>query len=1329
MRKITLLAASIAMFSMVFGTSPAQADEVQLIDRHDICAPGADYSNMDLSYSDFSGCDLNHANFSSANLTGSNFTGVNLSDASLWNSLIFDAKFDDALVSNTDLRQSSTWYRGSFRNVDFSTATTNPYPTFEGDYAGSTFANKMLNSATFIGSFEGSDFSNSQLVSANFIGSFKNARFINVNLNGAVLRSESDFGGAVFENASLQWAQLNGNFEETLFKDISLEGLYLNVDFGKSFFEHVINPNVNPNNLGPDLKFPSGYGACYDTFYGPNLDLTTKKNWGSLVGRVSGWYCKTDYLDMSGSNISDMPLVGWDFKKQNIKTWNFYHNQLLQVDASGLELTIDLSGIQFYDNLFVGSDLRGSVFSQSQAAGNNFDNSVADSVNFDNSIIRDNTFRSASLKRASFKGSILSALDFSNADLSGADFTSSQLDRVNFTGANLTGAIFTRAQLHTVNFSGADLSGAVFTESVTNYSNFTGAVLSGAVFELASVSLSEITDANLSGAVFQGAGLSSINFSRSNLTGAIFTRAQLGQVSFSDALIIGAHFDTHAMDGVSNLDCSNDPSLRITSETGIGNSSLRNCIFSNTNLGTWNTSFENSSFTGVSIDVGNNGGSLSFRGSTLIDVVFSGSPGQSQSLVFQQSTLSGVLFDEHSIFGNSEFSDSQISNVTFNAAFPQTKYSRVNLSGNVMSPLNSFSSFSDVDLSNASFTATNPNGLMSSTFDRVNLSGASFVGLNLNAVTFNNVDLANANLAGTGFSYFQGSNIFGTPRNLDKRYQIISGWLLGPGVRLYQADLSNIDFTGVDLRGATLTDANLDGAKMGRIKSLFGVNAQKFYGKIDTLPAGFKQIASSIVGPGVLIATDLRNADFGDVDLSFATFNGAKLQGADLSRVKLRETEFINTYMDSSTRAPINTYFARSINFVGTGEFVGPGVRLHDWGLGNYMGWYDKFDPSHSFSGQNLSQTNLSYFRFAFGDFSGTNLRGSTLVGTDFFGSDLTGADLRGANVSNARFGGVDLDGALLTGLLGVPAALPEGWIFVNGSIVRANSGSTGAETMTLANTKCAASNEALKVDSSVSMTLAGNPSYLGSVYPDASQAGLMTGACIVWMVNGSVVPKMTKGSYAPSKSDIGKTVQMALVKINSSGEKVVQLSEMKTIGAARMNAVAPTILGNFKVGGKLTAKHTSWASAASYSYQWLKNGQEIAGATTLTYSVSAADLNSSLTVRICATKNLFESKCMVSNTQDSSVAPGDLVVKGTPTIVGFTAKPGVVLTGKYQQIPDGASVRYQWLRDGVAIEGAQNLTYTVQSADSGHILQFQVVISKLGYKDVYKNSLNKVGM
>jgi len=1253
MRKITLLAASIAVFSLVFGTLPAQADDAQLVDRHDTCAPGADYSYMDLSYSDFSGCDLNHAYFYSANLTGSNFTGANLSDANLMNATIFDSKFDDALVSNTDLRTASSWYRGSFRNVDFSTATTHIYATFEGDYTGSRFANHMISYSSFQGNFEGSDFSDSQLVSTHFNGSFRNARFINVNLNSAVLSSESDFRGAVFENSNLTWAQLEGNFEGTLFKDVSLEG-YLNGDFGKSIFDHVIIPNLQTNQLGPDLKFPPGYGACINTFYGPKLDMSTNPA-GWLIGGYSAYgenppgnsYCNVDYLDMSGSNISNLNLANWDFKKQNLKTWNFHQNSLVQVDASGLELTIDLSGRVFYINLFVGSDLRGSLFSQSQGFDNNFDNSVADSVNFDNSSFNHTSFRSASLRRASFKGSTLSNLDFSGADLSGADFTSSQLADVNFTGANLSGAIF--------------------------------------------------------------------------------TRAQLSQVNFSDATINGAYFDTHAMQGVSNLDCSKDPSIRITSETFIGDSSLRNCIFSDTNLGIFRTSFENSTFTGVNIEVLNNGGSLSFKGSSLIDVVFSGSTCGCAGLIFQQSELTSVLFDEHSIFPNSEFSDSQISNVTFNAGFPQTKYSRVNLSGNVMSPDNYDSSFTDVNLSNAIFPKKfgGFSRIYYSQFVRVNLSGASFSGWDLSSVQFNDVNLQNANLTGTGFNGFSGKNIVGVPRNLDKRYQVKSGWLLGPGVTVIDADLSNFDFAGADLRGAMFFNVNLNGAKMGGVKSLFGVYTGGINGNIESLPAGFRQMGSIIVGPGVHISSrDLRNSDFGDADLSFATIWDGNLQGADLSRVKLRETLIRSSIMDSYTKAPANTYIAWSKQ-THTAEFVGPGVKLSF--TANYES--GNFDQAHSFSGQNLSQTNLSSFRFRFGDFSGTNLRSSTLVGTDFFGSDLTGADLRGANVSNARFGGVDLDGALLTGLLGVPEALPEGWIFVNGSIVRSNSGSTGAETITLANSKCAANNEALKVDSSVSMTLAGNPSYLGSVYPHASQIGLMTGACIVWMVNGSVVPKMTKGSYAPSKSDIGKTVQMALVKINSSGEKVVQLSEMKTVGAARMNAVNPTILGNFKVGGKLTAKHTSWASGASYSYQWLKNGQEIAGATTLTYSVSAADLASSLAVRICATKNLFESKCMVSNTQDYSVAAGDLVVKWTPTIVGFTAKPGVVLTGKYQQIPDGASVRYQWLRDGVAIEGAQNLTYTVQSADSGHILQFQVVISKLGYKDVYKSSLNKVGM
>jgi subtilisin family serine protease len=70
------------------------------------------------------------------------------------------------------------------------------------------------------------------------------------------------------------------------------------------------------------------------------------------------------------------------------------------------------------------------------------------------------------------------------------------------------------------------------------------------------------------------------------------------------------------------------------------------------------------------------------------------------------------------------------------------------------------------------------------------------------------------------------------------------------------------------------------------------------------------------------------------------------------------------------------------------------------------------------------------------------------------------------------------------------------------------------------------------------------------------------------------------------------------------------------------------------------------------------------------------------------------------------------VTVSGTPTVGGkLTAKPG-------DWNARGATYAFQWLRDGVAVEGADEKTYKLGSSDAGHRFQVRVTASAKGYQD-----------
>jgi len=65
-----------------------------------------------------------------------------------------------------------------------------------------------------------------------------------------------------------------------------------------------------------------------------------------------------------------------------------------------------------------------------------------------------------------------------------------------------------------------------------------------------------------------------------------------------------------------------------------------------------------------------------------------------------------------------------------------------------------------------------------------------------------------------------------------------------------------------------------------------------------------------------------------------------------------------------------------------------------------------------------------------------------------------------------------------------------------------------------------------------------------------------------------------------------------------------------------------PTISGKAKVGGTLTAVPHTWApKKVTLSYHWYRNGKEIHGATSATYTLTTRDRGATITVKVTGKK------------------------------------------------------------------------------------------------------------
>jgi len=169
----------------------------------------------------------------------------------------------------------------------------------------------------------------------------------------------------------------------------------------------------------------------------------------------------------------------------------------------------------------------------------------------------------------------------------------------------------------------------------------------------------------------------------------------------------------------------------------------------------------------------------------------------------------------------------------------------------------------------------------------------------------------------------------------------------------------------------------------------------------------------------------------------------------------------------------------------------------------------------------------------------------------------------------------------------------------------------------------------------------------------------------------------------------------------------------------------APTISGTAKVGSTLTAKPSTWSPAPTkFTYQWLRNGTAISGATKATYKLTAADAGKKITVQVAGSKSAYRTITTVSTA--TAIPLQTLTKTPTPTISG-TTKVGSTLTAKPGTwAPAPVTLKYQWLRDGKAISGATKATYKLVSADKGKKITVKVTGSKSTYQTVPKTSAAK---
>jgi hypothetical protein len=223
-----------------------------------------------------------------------------------------------------------------------------------------------------------------------------------------------------------------------------------------------------------------------------------------------------------------------------------------------------------------------------------------------------------------------------------------------------------------------------------------------------------------------------------------------------------------------------------------------------------------------------------------------------------------------------------------------------------------------------------------------------------------------------------------------------------------------------------------------------------------------------------------------------------------------------------------------------------------------------------------------------------------------------------------------------------------------------------------------------------------------------------------------------TAATYVQQAADIGQRLRVAVAASNAGGSAVAVSAPTGVVLAAvnaPVNTALPVVSGNAMEGQTLTASTGSWnGSPTSFAYQWrqcdARTGlicADIAGATSASYALQAADVGKKLRV-VVAAQNPGGSTAATSKptgTVEQAInAPANL----TPPGISGTARQGQTLTAANGSWSGGpTSFAFQWRRcdgsgaDCAAIGGATLQRYVLQAADIGSTLRVSVTARNAG--------------
>ncbi|GAA2232912.1 hypothetical protein GCM10010401_00850 [Rarobacter faecitabidus] len=254
-------------------------------------------------------------------------------------------------------------------------------------------------------------------------------------------------------------------------------------------------------------------------------------------------------------------------------------------------------------------------------------------------------------------------------------------------------------------------------------------------------------------------------------------------------------------------------------------------------------------------------------------------------------------------------------------------------------------------------------------------------------------------------------------------------------------------------------------------------------------------------------------------------------------------------------------------------------------------------------------------------------------------------------------------------------------------------------------------------------------PTISGTVAVDgvltAAPGAWQTGAELTyqWLSDGAPVAGATSGTYLLTVADLGKKISVAVTG-SLTGFGTVTKTSAETVAVATgpgVTASTPTISGKAVVEGTLTAAPGVWQSGTTLSYQWLRAGTPIPGATKPTYTATAADLGKVLSVSVAGTLTGYAPVTKVS--LPTAKVTAAKFAKAVKVKVTGKVKAGKKLKAKVTGLAAGTKVTYKWK---AGKKTGKKATFKLTKKYVGKKVTLTVKVSKPGYTTVTKKVKTK---